>query len=81
MTEIIAEAGRITGPVKEIDGKIVFGLQSAYAKVVGEQPMRFVASDSQMAGLSEDDLVIVRFSRPGHITVAGPVPVASLSLA
>jgi hypothetical protein len=81
MTEIIAEAGRITGPITEINGNIVFGLQSAYAKVVGRQPMRFVASDSQMADLSEDDLVIVRFSRPDHITMAEPLPVAALSLA
>ena len=81
MTEIIAEAGRITGPVTETNSKIVFGVQSAYAKAVGQRPIRFVASDTQMAGLSEGDLIIVRFSRPGHIAVAGPLPVASLSLA
>ena len=81
MTAIIAGAGRITGLGSEINSKIVFGLQPAYAKAAGQQPMRFVAPASQMAGLSEDDLVIVRFSRPGHITVAGPLPVASLSLA
>jgi hypothetical protein len=34
-----------------------------------------------MAELSEDDLIIVRFSRFDHSTVVGPLPVASLSRA
>jgi hypothetical protein len=81
MTETIAEAGRITGLGSEIDGKIIFGLQSAYARTAGQNPMIFVASAGQMAGLSEDDLIIVQFSRSDHGTVAGPRPVTSLSLA
>ena len=36
MTEILAEAGRITGLGPEIDGKIIFGLQSAYEKRAGQ---------------------------------------------
>jgi hypothetical protein len=31
-----------------------------------------------MAELSEDDLLIARFSRLDHSTVVGPLPVASL---
>jgi hypothetical protein len=81
MTEIIAEAGRITGLGSEINSKIVFGLQPAHAKATGEKPMKFVALAGQMAGLSEDDLIIVRFSRFDHSTMTGPLPVASLSLA
>jgi len=81
MTEILAEAGRITGLGPEIGGKIVFGLQSAYAKQAGQKPMRFVAPASQLTGLDDDDLVIVRFSRTDHGTKAEPLPVASLSLA
>ena len=81
MAEIIAEAGQITGLGPEVSGKIIFGLQSAYARQTGQKPMRFVASASQMADLSDDDLIIVRFSRTDHRTVAGPLPVASLSLA
>ena len=81
MAEILAEAGRITGLGPEIGGKIGFGLQSAYAKRVGQQPMRFVAPSSQLADLDDDDLVIVRFSRTDHRTMAGPLPVGSLSLA
>ena len=46
MTEILAEAGRITGLRPEIGGKIIFGLQSAYAKRAGQKPMRFVAPAS-----------------------------------
>ena len=77
MTEIIAEAGRITGLGSEISSKIISGLQPAYAKKAG-QPMKFVASAGQMADLSEDDLIIVRFSRSDHSTVVGPLLVASL---
>jgi hypothetical protein len=47
MTEIPAEARRITGLGPEIGGKIIFGLQSAYAKQAGQKPMRFVAPASQ----------------------------------
>jgi len=43
--------------------------------------MKFVASAGQMADLSEDDLIIVRFSRFDHRTVVRPLPVASLSRA
>ena len=81
MTEILAEAGRITGLGPEIGGKIVFGLQSAYAKRVGQKPMRFVALASQLTDLDDDDLVIVRFSRTDHPTIAEPLPVASISFA
>ena len=81
MTEILAEAGRITGLGPEIGGKIIFGLQSAYAKRAGQEPMRFVAPASQLTDLGVDDLVIVRFSRTDHSTMTGPLPTASLSLA
>ena len=81
MAEIFAEAGRITGIGPEIGGKISLGLQSAYAKRAGQKPMRFVAPASQLTGLDDDDLVIVRFSRTDHRTMAEPLPVASLSLA
>ena len=81
MTEILAEAGRITGLGPEIGGKIIFGLQSAYAKRAGQQPMRLVAPASQLADLDDDDLVIVRFSRTDHSTMTEPLPVASISLA
>ena len=63
MTEILAEAGRITGLGPEMSGKIIFGLQSNYAKQAGQKPMRFVAPASQLTELGDDDLVIVRFSR------------------
>jgi hypothetical protein len=81
MTEIFAEAGRITGLGPEIGGKIIFGVQSAYEKRVGEKPMRFVATAGQLTGLGDDDLVIVRFSGTDHRTMAEPLPVVSLSLA
>ena len=81
MTDVLAEAGRITGRGPEIDGKIIFGLQSAHAKQAGQKPMRCVASASQLTDLDDDDLVIVRFSRTDHRTMADPLPVASLSLA
>jgi hypothetical protein len=81
MAEILAEAGRITGLGPEIGGKIIFGLQSAYAKRAGQEPMRFVAPASQLTDLGDDDLVIVRFSRTDHSTMTEPLPVASLSLA
>jgi hypothetical protein len=81
ITEILAEAGRITGLGPEVGGNITFGLQSAYAKQAGQKPMRFVASASQLTDLGDHDLVIVRFSRTDHRTMAGPLPVASLSLA
>ena len=81
MAEILAEAGRITGLGPEIGGNIIFGLQSAYAKRVGQKPMRFVAPANQLTDLDDDDLVVVRFSRTDHSTTAGPLPVASLSLA
>jgi hypothetical protein len=48
MAEILAEAGRIIGLGPEIGGKIIFGLQSAYAKQAGQKPMRFVAPASQL---------------------------------
>jgi hypothetical protein len=81
MAEILAEAGRITGLGPEIDGKIIFGLQSAYAKRAGQEPTKFVAPASQLTDLDDDDLVIVRFSSTDHRTMAEPLPVASLSLA
>ena len=81
MAEILAEAGRITGLGPEIGGEIIFGLQSAYAKRAGQQPMRFVALASQLTNLDDDDLVVVRFSRTDHSTMAEPLPVASISLA
>ncbi len=79
MTEILAEAGRITGLGPEISGKITFGLQSAYGRMTGQQPMRFVASATQMADLSDEDLVVVQFSRIDHSTTSGPLPVVALS--
>jgi hypothetical protein len=81
MAEILAEAGRITGLGPEIDGKIIFGVQSAYAKQTGQKPVRFVAPTTQLTGLDDHDLVIVRFSHTDHSTMTGPLPVASLSLA
>ena len=81
MSKILAEAGRITGLGPEISGKITFGLQSAYARLSGQEPTRFVASASQMADLSVDDLVVVRFSRIDNGTVSGPLPVVALSRA
>ena len=81
MAEILAEAGRITGLGPEIDGKIIFGVQSAYAKQTGQKPVRFVAPTTQLTDLDDHDLVIVRFSRTDHRTMAEPLPVASLSLA
>ncbi len=81
MAEILAEAGQITGLGPEIGGKVIFGVQSAYAKQTGQKPMRFVAPASQLTGLDDHDLVIVQFSRTDHSTMAGPLPVTSLSLA
>jgi hypothetical protein len=81
MTEIIAEAGRTTGLGSEISSKIISGLPPAHAKKAGQKPMKFVASAGQMADLSEDDLIIVRFSRSDHSTVVGQLRVASLSRA
>ena len=81
MSEIVAEAGRITGLCPESRGKITFGLQSAYAELTGEEPTRFVASASQMADLGDEDLVVVRFNRTDHGTVPGPLPVVALSRA
>ena len=81
MAEILAEAGRITGLGPEIGGKIIFGLQSAYAEQAGQKPMRCVAPAGQLTDLDDDDLVIVRFSRADHSIMAEPLPVASLSLA
>ncbi len=81
MSEILAEAGRITGLGPEISGKITFGLQSAYARLSGQEPTRFVASASQMADLNGEDLVVVRFSRIDNGTVSGPLPVVALSRA
>ncbi len=81
MSEILAEAGRITGLGPEISGKITFGLQPAYAKLSGHEPMRVVASASQMADLSDEDLVVVRFSGIDNGTVSGPMPVVELSRA
>jgi len=80
MTEILAEAGRITELGPEIGGKIIFGLRPASAKYTGQKPTMFVAPASQLTDLDDDDLVIVRFSRLDHSTMAGPLPVASLSL-
>ena len=51
MTEIIAEAGRITGLGPEISSKIISGLQPAYAKKAGQKPMKCVAPAGQMAEL------------------------------
>lgn len=79
MGDILAEAGQITGPVTETSGKIAFGLLAPGAKLRGQKPMRFVAPASQMTGLSEGDLVIVRFSRADRSTMTGPLPAASLS--
>ncbi len=79
MTEIVAEAGRITGPVTEINGKMVFSLQAASAKLTGQKPMRFAASASQLAGLSDGDLIVVRFNRADYDIVTSPLPVASIS--
>ncbi len=81
MSEILAEAGRITGLGPEISGQITFGLQSAYAKLSGEEPMRFIAPASQMADLSDEDLVVVRFSGIDSGTLSGPMPVVELSRA
>jgi hypothetical protein len=81
MNEILAEAGRITGLGPEISGKIAFGLQSAYARVTGQEPTRFVASARQMADLSDEDLIVVRFNRIDNGTVSGPLPVVALSRA
>jgi len=80
MTEVLAEAGRITGLGPEIDGKIIFGLHPASAKCTGEKPTIFVAPASQLTDLDNDDLVIVRFSGLDYRTMAGPLPVVSLSL-
>ena len=80
MTEIIAEAGRITRLGSETSSKIAPGLQPAYAKKASLKPMKFVASAGHMADLSEDDLIIV-FSRSDHSTVVRPPLVASLSRA
>ena len=46
MGDMLAEAGRITGPVTEISGEIIFGLQAAGA-LRGQKPMRFVAPASR----------------------------------
>ncbi len=81
MTKILAEAGRITELGPEMNGEIVFGLQPNYAKYTGQQPMRFVAPASQLTELGDDDLIIVRFTDADHLTMAGPLPVVSLSLA
>ncbi len=81
MSEILAEAGRITGLGPEISGKITFGLQSAYARLSGQEPTRFVASASQIADLSDEDLVVVRFNRIDNGTVSEPLPVVALSRA
>ena len=81
MSEIVAEAGRITGLCPAISGKITFGLQSAYGELTGQEPTRFVASASQMADLGDEDLVVVRFNRTDNGTVPGPLPVVALSRA
>jgi hypothetical protein len=81
MSEILAEAGRITGLGPEISGEITFGLQSAYAELTGQEPTRFVASASQMADLSDEDLIVVRFNRIDNGTGSGPLPVVALSRA
>lgn len=81
MSEILAEAGRITERSPEVKGKITFGLQSAYAELTGQEPMRFVAPASQVADLSDEDLIVVRFSRIDNGTVSGPLPVVALSRA
>ncbi len=48
MTEIIAEAGRITRLGSEISSKIASGLQPDHAKKAGLKPMKFVAPGGQM---------------------------------
>ena len=81
MSKILAEAGRITGLGPEISGEITFGWQSAYGKLTGEEPTRFVASASQMADLSDEDLIVVQFSHIDNGTVSGPLPVVALARA
>jgi len=81
MTEILAEAGRITGLGPEISGKVAFGLQSAYGRMTGEKPTIFIASASQLEDLSDNDLVVVQFSRIDDGTAAEPLPVVALSRA
>jgi hypothetical protein len=80
MAEILAEAGRITGPVTEISDTIAFGLLAPSAKLTGQKPMRFIAPAGLMTGLSDGDPIVVRFHRADS-AAAGPVPVASLSRA
>ena len=79
MSEILAEAGRITGLGPEISGQVAFGLQSAHGRLTGRKPTIFVASATQMTDLSDDDLVVVQFSRIDHSTTSGPLPVVALS--
>ena len=81
MSEILAEAGRITGLGPEISGKITFGLQSAYAELTGQEPTKFVASAGQMADLGDEDLIVVRFNRTDNGTDPGPFPVVALARA
>ena len=81
MSETLAEAGHITGLGPEISGKITFGLQSAHAELTGQEPMRFVASAGQMADLSDEDLIVVRYNRIDNGNVSGPLPVVALSRA
>jgi len=65
MTEILAEAGRITGLGPEIGGKIIFGLQPASAKYTGQKPTMFVAPASQLT-----DLVLQQ-----RLVISGPAGV------
>jgi hypothetical protein len=71
MSEVLAEVGRIAGLGPGISGKIIFGLQSAYARLTGHRPTRLVASAIQMADLSDDDLAVVRFSHIDQSAISG----------
>ena len=81
MAEILAEPGRITGLGPEIGGKIISACSLLTQSGLARSRSRFAAPASQLTDLDDDDLVIVRFSRTDHSTMAGPLPVPSLSLA
>jgi len=81
MADILAEAGRITGPVTEINDTIAFGLLAPSAQLAGQKPLRFIAPADLMTGLGDGDPIVVRFRRADRSAAAGPVPVASLSRA
>jgi hypothetical protein len=58
-----------------------FRLAGGRRKADGPEPRRFVALVRRMAGLSDGDLMIVRFSRSACSTVARPLSAAALSRA